>query len=72
MKTNHKNQLFAVLLVLTVSLSTASCAAHKRGQPEVTVTPTVPEVTGEPAEPQMTAPVEGTELCMLVHHMRIN
>ena len=70
MKTNHKNQLFAVLLVLTVSLSTASCAAHKRKQPEVTAPaivqepismPTVPEVTAESAKPQVKAPMEATE-----------
>ena len=61
MKTNRRKQLIAVLLVLAVSLSTASCAAHKRGQLEVAIPPTVPVVTGEPAEPQMMAPVEGNE-----------
>ena len=70
MKTNHKNQLFAVLLVLTVSLSTASCSTRRGGQPEAMVPaivqepislPTMPEVTAESAQPQMTAPVEGTE-----------
>lgn len=70
MKTNHKNQLFAVLLALAVSLSTASCAAHTRGQPEVTAPtivqepismPTVPEVTAESAKPQVKAPMEATE-----------
>lgn len=70
MKTNHKNQLFAVLLVLAVSLSTASCSTRRGGQPEATVPaivqepislPTVPEVTAESAQPQVTAPVEGTE-----------
>lgn len=61
MKTNRRKQLIAVLLVLTVSLSTASCAAHKREQPEVAIPPTVPEVTAESAQPQVTASVEGTE-----------
>ena len=70
MKTNHKNQLFAVLLALAVSVYTASCAAHKRGQPEVTALtivqepismPTVPEVTAEPSEPKVMASVEATE-----------
>ena len=61
MKTNHKNQLFAVLLALTVSLSTASCAAQTRGQPEVTIPPTAPEATAEPTEPKVMASVEATE-----------
>lgn len=61
MKTNRKNQLFAVLLVLTVCLSTASCAAHTRGQPEVTIPPTAPEATAEPTEPKVMASVEATE-----------
>ena len=61
MKTNHKNQLFAVLLVLTVSLSTASCSTRRGGQPEVAIPPTVPEVTAqvegtEPSIPAETAP----------------
>lgn len=70
MKTNRRKQLIAVLLVLAVSLSTASCSTRRGGQPEAMVPaivqepismPTVPEVTGEPAEPQMMAPVEGNE-----------
>lgn len=70
MKTNHKNQLFAVLLVLAVSMYTASCAAHTRGQPEVTAPTivqepismlTVPEVTAESTKPLVMALVEATE-----------
>ena len=61
MKTNRKNQLFAVLLALTVSVSTASCAAHTRGQQEVAAPTIVQEPISMPTVPEVTAQVEGTE-----------
>lgn len=61
MKTNHRKQLIAVLLVLAVSMYTASCAAHTRGQQEVTAPTIVQEPISMPTVPGITAQVEGTE-----------
>ena len=61
MKTNRRKQLIAVLLVLAVSLSTASCSTRRGGQPEAMVPAIVQEPISLPTVPEVTAQVEGTE-----------